>query len=264
MSDDNPTRSGNRPLNRRTALKTIGTGVLSSAAVGTNVVVDVASASHTEPYDTPERTTPEDDNGNVFADIRSSVNGPKQVEDDVSSINMATAIPIGYNEDEWSGIPKSAKNVHLRLEEEQTPTNGDWTPQHVEVRKQGDSDDAHTKYLDYAIDVAWALATWYTGVPAPNPADLLLDNDNTTLDVGSNYIDLTYNEIGDSWEGAGMNWEIDFYMHDGGVPTGTWSWNLICEGDVGYYNVGGGESGFNKIGEFWDYHNISVDVVENA
>lgn len=262
MSDKQSARSENRSLNRRTALKAIGTGVVSSTALGTEVFVDVTSASHTEPYDTPERREVMDGDGNVFADIRSSVNGPKTIDDEIDDVNMATAIPIGYNEDVWGSIPKAARNVHLRLEEDSTP--GDWTPALVEVRKQGDSDDAHTKYLDYAIDVAWSLATWYVGVPAPNPADLLLDDDNTTLDVGDNYIDLTYHEIGESWEGAGMNWNIDFFAHNGDIPTGTWSWNLICEGDVGYYNVGGGESGFNKVGSFWDFHNIDVDVVSNA
>lgn len=260
MSNERSARE-NRPLDRRTALKTIGTGVLSSTAVGPTVFVDVASASHKEPYDTPERTEIDDGDGNVFADIRSSV-GPKTIDDEIDDINMATAIPIGYNEDEWGSIPKAARNVHIRLEEDDP--EGDWSPAHVEVRKQGDSDDAHTKYLDYAIDVAWSLATWYVGVPAPNPADLLLNNDNTTLDVGSNYIDLTYDEIGESWKGAGMNWNIDFFAHNGDIPTGTWSWNLICEGEVGYYNVGGGESGFNKVGEFWDFHNIAVDVVTSA
>lgn len=235
-------------------------GVVGSLASASDLVVSVVSASHTEPYDTRDETQIDDSDGHPFAQVQSAVNGPKTVDDDRSTINQGVAIPIGYDDSsKWDSIPKGAEN--LTVEFGVTSVPGDFDAQNIDIRKQGSSSTSYSQWLSYAIDIAWeSTVGWF--VPIPSPDDLLLDDDNTSLSRPSDYegFEATYHGLGESYEGAGVEWEIDFYAHNGSTPTGTWDFYTICSGDVGYYNVGGGESGFNKVGDFWHYHDVEVTV----
>jgi hypothetical protein len=258
--DNLPTVSEGWSADRRTALKTIGTGVAGMVAATSGVAAQPETQSHTEPYDTREEDQIETDDGTPFAQVQSVVNGPKTVDDDRGSINMSVAIPIGYSDDSrWSGSPMSTRN--LQVEFGVTSVPGDFDAQNIDVLKQGDSNSDHHQWLTYAIDLAWDSSVgWF--VPVPSPSDLLIDDDNTDVSRPSDDegYTVTYDGLGESYEGAGVDWEVDFYAHNGSTPTGTWDFYVRITGDLCYYSTGMYDPGWQKVDDFSHYHDVEVDV----
>lgn len=262
MADDDnrPTGGGAWSANRRTAVKTIGTGVVGMVAGTAGVAAAPDTESHTEPYDTRDESQITTDNGDPFAQVQSVVNGPKTVDDDRSTINMSVAIPIGYSDaTRWSGSPMSTRN--LQVEFGVTSVPGDFDAQNIDVMKQGDSSNDHNQWLTYAIDLAWdSTVGWF--VPIPSPADLIFDNDNTNVSRPGDKegYTATYNGLGETYGGAGVDWEVDFHAHNGSTPTGTWDFYVSISGDLCYYSTGMYDPGWQKVDDFSHYHDVEVEV----
>jgi hypothetical protein len=243
-------------------MKIIGAGVVASGLP----LSGTAGASHNEPYD-EVREDIIDSNGNKgcenedFAEVHSSVDGPKTVDDNRSTINQGLAVPAGYIdcEDEYSRALDDAK-IHVEIVDSPADDTG-FDFKNVEPYVHGNnSDDNYTKWLKYAIDFAWDSVPWTA--PAPSPADLIFDDDSgPSVSTGGGEFTIQWNNYEDLASGGfGAEWEVDFWSHNGGTPTGDWTWRLTASADVGYLSTGSYDPGFNKEGEFSHEHDIVVSV----
>jgi len=245
--------------NRRSLMKIIGVGAVGSSALFSKGV----GASHNADYDGGEKTLVDEyrDCGeeDYYAEIHSSVNGPKNVDDNRSTINMGLACPVGwkYCDNHVNNFALNDVEVNCELVDSPAPDAG-FEFEEIEPYRHGNNDDDLPKWLKYAVDFTWEAMPW--DLAAPSPSDLIPDSDNSS--VTNNGDEFTIKKSDDTYGVGepGAEWEVDFDSHNGGTPTGDWNWNLTVEADVGYCSTSQRNPGFNKVDDFYHSHDITVTV----
>lgn len=249
-------------VNRRSIMKMTGASMMASGLP----LSGTALASHTEAYDDGAKTII-DSNGNSgceneeFAEVHSSVSGPKTVDDNRSTINQGVSVPVGYQECETE-YTKAIDDVEIHVEMVSNPADGTgFEFQNVDPYLQGDSaDPKYSRWLQKAIDFAWDKMPW--SVVIPSPADLVIDDSSgPSVSVNDKSFTVEWKDWKDTSEyGFGAEWEIDFFSHNGGTPTGEWEWKLTTSADIGVESTSSHDPGFHKKGDFSHEHNIVVTV----
>lgn len=242
-------------------MKTIGAG-----AVGSSILFSGnATASHTTDYDGGERTRIDeyrDCGEDWYAEIHSSVNGPKNIDDNRSTINMGLACPVGWDYCDGYANNFALNNVEVNCKLVDSPASGSgFEFQAIQPYKHGDNDDDLPKWLKYAVDFAWDAMPW--DLPAPSPSDLITDSDSSSVTNNGDEFTITKSDNTYGVGQPGAEWEVDFYSHNGGTPTGDWTWDLTVEADVGYWSTGQYNGGFNKVDDFYHHHDITVTVEDS-
>ncbi|WP_152421181.1 hypothetical protein [Natronolimnohabitans innermongolicus] len=252
-----------RKSSRRDVIGLVPKVAAGSAILGTAATMSMSTASADrgpdpeDPHDDVVEEVLEGIDGSDFAEIHSAVTGPKRMDDQVGSVNVALAAPITYG-DVAPGVMPRAENVTVTVEPDGTP--GDYDLQNIVTHEQGDDGGEAAQVVDYALDAAWSASVGRV-FPIPNPMSVEgTTGPDISQDFNETRIDADFGRVVEE-DIIAIRWEVDFHVDASGtVPHGAWVWDVTLEGDVGNYSTGMTNPGFNKYDEFSHTHTVAISV----
>ncbi|WP_135851188.1 hypothetical protein [Halorussus salinus] len=252
--------NGRRNFLRKTAAFGVGAASVSSLVRSSNVV----RADRSTPYD-GNQADPVYADGELIAEVHSSVTGPKQIESTIDNVNIGVGFPFTTQQYQDS-FTVYANNLQVEVDSVSTP--GSYDLKNVSTHRQGSNsnwEDEVDSILKYAFNAAWSVGTSVSPLPAPSPYELIMNDSGTNVDDSFNQNNFTakYGKVQSG--GVGLKYETDFYVNNGDVPTGTWDFEVTCRADFGFTNVCWSpscENGFNKLADVSQTHDVSIEVVD--